>query len=334
MLANIERDIRNVIRMVFPSLPYPPHATDLNVSTAFLAAWMIDRKDVPNQTRPGTVETRLDELQRFVEGASRRNEHGYEAFVDACDEQRSWGARAMLPARKVLESCERQLAQELPAALDLLDRLKQEWSSAFRAYIQRLNTVFNTRPGRPLVVVGAASPQRTPGAGRYLQLFPAVVARVGELLASPDSGERVDTFVAEAPVGGANGKYVQLTDDAVEAAIADGVASVQVNAALPVWRDCRVASYRPHTVIPGVILADYCANRLCTFLGARTWLELCEGYAVEVPFPAELEPCASLGVSLPALAAAPERADRGWWGADQARRWAAWRARESARGPR
>jgi len=313
-LDGIVEDVCRVIDRVFPSLPYPPHATELRCPTAFLAAWILNPQTVPNQTRPGAIETRLERLQLFVEKRAHENEI-YWTFVDALKR----GNPAKLPNSELLWNVNRELQRNACEDYSVLVRIQEEWDSVFRGYLRWLADVFNGDRSAPCcVVVGAASPPVDDANGRYLALFPAVAGRLGDLLTSADpTPEHVALHVAEAPLAlGRDGHYIQLQVSDVRRAIAGELAHGMLPSAPGLNRpDLEVASvtkYRAHTIEPGIVLADFCAHRfnavpLRVLSRARSWNELCVLYRQVVPFPISRAPLlAALGSKpLPTFAASP-----------------------------
>lgn len=336
-LPRFDADLRSALAKVVPDAAWPPHAADLNLPIV-----------QPILTRVfGAVTSDADAWVRSVPGVWERLqglEHEAVRKVVALAEQRKMAPyKDLANANEVVKRLDPSLFRSFTAQ-------RERRMAHMRDLLSHLGEVFG--PGESWLV-GAGMPpvgdDDTPKDERYLPLLETLFCRVFALLRS-DDGDRHEVRVHVArrrvkPNGGPLTLTLRIQD------VGDCVRRAErfpVLAPEPGKPDARVRIV-PHSVSrydtnvrPGIVIADFAANRLRWPMStARSWHELQANSVTQVALPVTAPARRDVGASpLPALAAhgLPEQAIHGaaekaqvlevpWtppgWTTDQARQWVA-----------
>jgi hypothetical protein len=257
------KPLRREIARANPLVPYPPHATDLNLAATHLALWQLATLGA-QQGHPFARQFRsaAGALRSLAAPPVRRFHQGV--------------ARGRLPRWDDLASVNMLLQRgharcfaELGAVVD--------WSD--EAYVSVIHNLRETYGDERCFVVAAADhgafdESDSPAEDRYLELLVVLLERVFALLRTrPPARHFVAVVPAVRDVMGVAGVPAPLSQADVERCIAratrfpldppsDGPDEyVRMNAEIPQEYDERVA--------PGIVLADLVANRLNRLAAAR-----------------------------------------------------------------
>ena len=332
--------LREAFEAVAPHVPYPMHATDLRLPSGHLDGWL--RTEAARRSRHW-AGVALDATEVAVRGAiERRNLPGLRALVAGA----ASGSRVR---REVLVTANAELVRELPPHHEALRRLGRDVDGLVTLVLGEL--VRGLGPDRCHVLAAADDlaewPEGLPPGDRYLRTLTVLFERIYALLRGGADLHRVVVWPAGRDIDYGSLGRAPLTQLAVRRCLADAARfplacpkyasqdGLQVSVGAP-------ARYNA-AVDPGIVVADWLANRLRHCLGASSWGTLRTSFAREVPIPIEAAPRVCATAVLPAMAGdgAPAEAirlafrsiggaggqippvvqsDRTWSG-DQAQRW-------------
>lgn len=260
--------LRALLERAFPLSSYPPHATLLNLAASralfALAARARGRAVELPDTKWEAVDAAIAALRT--------------ADDDAVVEALRAAERGLAPGWEHARACEAWLTTNAPAAArglrDIAELEDQHLrDTVFGLLAQVLEGNEGDGPAtpwaKPIVVVAAeASPPASPkdDEDRYLDLLETLFERVYALLRSTDGVRRhVIAHIAERPLWRDDGKRMLGRADVAEASKRAARLSFLQSSVFPdpkVWMSTLAPCRFDEAVHPGVVLADFAANRV------------------------------------------------------------------------
>ena len=325
--------LRRLLQTSFPDVSYPPHALYLNRDGFHLANWML-------RGRPpirGIETAALERLARLVEESPSPVATAFREAIAAGE----------LPRWQELKAVEPELRWALPteaqALRGLVERSRMEIVRVLEEVVARYGPerVFGVAAADPRIREEDDGPARD----RYLALLEVVFERVLALFRKePPERHKIWVRAAERKVSLPWGLELHLRAADVGGAVRAAERRPPLPLAPGVKADphVRLVAMEPPRfdaeVHPGVVIADFLANRLREPLGqAKSWNEVREAAEGRQALPLETSPRLYPDVSLPTAAAdgKPRRAiaaafcggevpavgDGPGWAREQAARW-------------
>lgn len=255
---DFEKALRDAVEHCFPLVPWPPHTADLNLPISRAAACLVSEGDAPSlREATGPAITALkagrqeDALVPFFDAVDAARWPRYEALAAADGWLRARHRAAWGRLDKIKNGQRRHFAQILAAITehygrdgvfvvgaaqrgDDVDARESNYLSCLEAALERLFALLRSRDGRRVVRFRVATrDEHEPRIGRDLPLSSTRVLEVARQAAA---------FPLGAPAEGERDAHVRL---------------------VPLEHITRFDRH----VKPGIVLADFLANRLRHVLG-------------------------------------------------------------------
>jgi hypothetical protein len=292
--------LRGLLARRFPEVEYPPHARFLNRDAFHLANWLLrDRPDIPGVSR--------DSLERLAallcEKSASRAAMACRGAIDA----------GKVPRWEDLAELEPELQGALPTEFQTLRGLVDRSRAAIVAVLEEVRARYGDE--RVFAVAGADTRIREADDGpvrdRYLALLEVVFERVLALFRKePPERHKIWVRAAERHVSLPWGLTLHLRHFDVGQAVraAERRPPLALSPGVGADPHVRLVPMEPPRfdgdVHPGVVIADFLANRMREPLGASSpWREVREAAGGRVALPVETPPRMYPDVSLPTVAA-------------------------------